>query len=120
MPCGLLRLASFTQHHVFRVHPFVACMNFISFHHLVLINSSVNGERGDWWMLRAKCGLPTWFSGEEFTCQHRRCKFDPWIGKTPWKRKWQPTSIFLPGKSLEQRRPVGYNSWGCRESDVTE
>ena len=36
------------------------------------------------------------------TCQCRRCKrwgFDPWVGKIPWRRRWQPTTVFLPGKS---------------------
>ena len=39
-----------------------------------------------------------WLSGKEFTCQCRRCGFNPWIGKIPWSRKWQPTSVFLLGK----------------------
>ena len=51
-------------------------------------------------------GLPRWHSGKESACQCRRCKrceFNPWIGKIPWRRKWQPTSVFLPGES--QGRP---------------
>ena len=46
-------------------------------------------------------GLTRWHSGKESTCQCRRCKrrgFNPWVGKIPWSRKWQPTSVFLPGK----------------------
>ena len=39
----------------------------------------------------------------------RRCEFNPWAGKIPWRRKWQPTSVFLPGKSHGQRRLVGYS-----------
>ena len=42
-----------------------------------------------------------WLSGKEFTCQfwrHRRRVFDPWVGKIPWRRKWQTNAIFLPGK----------------------
>ena len=38
----------------------------------------------------------------------------------PWRRKWQPTPVFLPGKSHGQRNLVGYNTWGCKESDTTE
>ena len=38
--------------------------------------------------------------------------FDPWIRKIPWRRKWQPTPIFLPGKSHGQRSLVGYSPWG--------
>ena len=41
-------------------------------------------------------------------------------GKTPWRRKWQPTSVFLPGKSHGQRSLAGYNPWGLKESDRTE
>ena len=37
--------------------------------------------------------------GKESTCQCRRPEFDPWVGKIPWRRAWQPTSIFLPGES---------------------
>ena len=46
--------------------------------------------------------------------------FDPWVGKIPWKREWQPTSVFLPGKSLGQRSLVGYSPWGPKESDTTD
>ena len=38
----------------------------------------------------------------------------------PWRRKWQPAPIFLPGKSHFQRSLVGYSSWGCKELDMTE
>ena len=51
-------------------------------------------------------------SGKEPTCQcrrQRRCGFNPWVGKIPWRRKWQPTPLFLPGKSHGQRSLVGYN-----------
>ena len=46
--------------------------------------------------------------------------FDPWVGKIHWGRAWQPTPVFLPGESHEQRGPVGYSPWGCKESDLTE
>ena len=52
--------------------------------------------------------------------QCRRLGFDPWVGKIPWRRKWQPTPGFLPGKSLGQRSLVGYSPWGRKESDTTE
>ena len=42
----------------------------------------------------------------------RRCGFDPWIGKIPWKKKWQPTPVFLPGKCHGQRSLVGCSPWG--------
>ena len=45
------------------------------------------------------CGLPWWLSGKESTCQCRRCRFTPWVWKIPWRRKWQPTPVYLPGES---------------------
>ena len=39
----------------------------------------------------------------------KRCGFDPWLGKIPWRRAWQPTEIFLPGESHGQRRLEGYS-----------
>ena len=38
----------------------------------------------------------------------------------PWRRKWQPTPVFLPGESHGGRSLVGYSPWGCKESDTTE
>ena len=54
-------------------------------------------------------GLPRWLRGKESTCQWGRCGFDPWVGKIPWKRKWQPTLVFLLGKSHGERNLVGYS-----------
>ena len=55
--------------------------------------------------------------------EYRRCKshgFDPWVGKIPWRRKWQPTPVFLPGKSHGQRRLADYIVHGvAKELDTT-
>ena len=62
-------------------------------------------------------------SDKELTCQCRRYKrrrFNPWIGKIPWRRAWQPTSVFLPGDSHGQRSLVGYSPEGQKELDTTE
>ena len=40
--------------------------------------------------------------------------------KIPWRTKWQPTPVFLPGESCGQRTLVGYSPWGCKESDTTK
>ena len=59
-------------------------------------------------------GLPRWLGVKESTCQCRRCWFDPWVRKIPWRRKWKLTLVFLPGKSHGQRRlvPIGLQeSW---------
>ena len=54
-------------------------------------------------------------------CLHRgRPRFDPWVGKIPWRRNWQPTRVLLPGKSHGWRNLVGYNPWGHKELDTTE
>ena len=45
---------------------------------------------------------------------------DPWVGKIPWRRAWQPTLVFLPGDSHGQRSLAGYSPWGGKESDTTE
>ena len=69
-------------------------------------------------------GFPgRWLSGKEPTCQcgrRSRCRFDPWVGKTPWRRKWQSTPVFLPGESHGRRGLVGYSPRGRKESDTTE
>ena len=44
----------------------------------------------------------------------------PGSGRFPWRRKWQPTPVFLPGESHGRRNPVGYSPRGCKESDTTE
>ena len=46
--------------------------------------------------------------------------FDPWVGKNPWKRKWQPTPVSLLGKSHRQRSLAGCGTWDCKEPDTTE
>ena len=65
-------------------------------------------------------GLLWQFSSKESACQCRRQGFDPWIGKIPWKKKWQPTPVFLLGESYGQRSLVGYSPWGRKESDTTD
>ena len=52
--------------------------------------------------------------------QCRKPRFDPLVRKIPWRRKWQPTPVFLPGESHGQRSLVGYSPWGRKESDTTE
>ena len=46
--------------------------------------------------------------------------FNPCIGNIPWRRKWQPTAVFLPGELHGQKSLGGYSTWGCKESDMTE
>ena len=46
--------------------------------------------------------------------------FDPWFGEIPWRRKWQPMPVLLPGKFHGWRNLVGYSPWGCKESGMTD
>ena len=46
--------------------------------------------------------------------------FNPWVGKIPWRKKWQPTPVFLPGKFHWQRNLAGYSPGGLKEWDMTE
>ena len=53
--------------------------------------------------------------GKESTCQYRRRRklwFNPWVRKISWRRKWELTSVFLPGKPYGQRSLEGYSPWG--------
>ena len=70
--------------------------------------------------MRASRAFPGGTSGKEPACQYRRCKtcrFDIWVGKTLWRRKWQATPVFLTGDSCGQRNLAGQD---CKESDMTE
>ena len=58
--------------------------------------------------------LLRWHSGKESTCQSRGCRFAPWVRKIPWRRKWQPTPVLLPGESHGGRSLVGYYSIGLQ------
>ena len=65
-------------------------------------------------------GFPDSSVGKESTPQCRRTGFDSWVGKIPWRRKWQPTPVFWPGEFHGQRSLVSYSPWGHKELDTTE
>ena len=82
-------------------------------------NKNINLRRH----MNSYAGLPRWLSGKETACRYKRYKrhgFDPWAGEIFWRREWQPTPVFLPGEFHGQRSLVGYNPWGCKESDIFE
>jgi len=63
------------------------------------------------WNTHLCYGLPRWLNGKESTCQCRRCKrcwFDLLVGKISWRRKWQPTPVFLPEEFHGQMNVAGY------------
>ena len=93
----------------------------------LLLRSVQNNAKRMWKQLIAasvvKNGLPRWCSIKDSACQCRRCKrtgFSPWVRKIPWRRKWQPTPVFLPEKFHGQRSLLGYSPWGHKQSDKTE
>ena len=47
-------------------------------------------------------------------------EFNPWVGKILWRKKWQPTQVFLPEEFHGQRSLAGYSPWGPKELDMTE
>ena len=112
----------------------------ISFSHSDFQHVEIASEllRGLFWEWPDQCSLsfplnitcprswscfPGGTSGKEPTCQCRRqkrCEFDPWVRKIPWRREWQPTPVLLPGESRRQRDLAGFSPQGHKESDTTE
>ena len=81
---------------------------------LLLCATSFQSPRDHCTCVLKECGLlllPYWsfqvaLVVKEPACQcgiRKRCGFDPWVGKIPWRREWQPTPVFLPGESHGQR-----------------
>ena len=65
-------------------------------------------------------GLPWWLSGKESTCQCRRHRFDSWVRKVPWRKKWQPLQYYCLGNPTD-RGTRGTTVHGvAKESDTTE
>ena len=92
-------------------------------------HATVHGFRKSWTglsnstELTIRKGFPGGASGKEPACQcrrHKRCWFDPWVRKTPWRRAWRPTPVFMPGECYGQKSLAGYSPRGFKESDMTE
>ena len=64
--------------------------------------------------------FPLWHRWWRICLQCRRPGFGPCVRKIPWRKKQQPNSVFLPGKSHGQGSLAGYSPWGCKELDMTE
>ena len=66
--------------------------------------------------------LSSWLVAQRWRMclQFGRPEFNPWVGKIPWRRKWQSTQVFLPGKFHGPRNLAGYSPWGRKELDITE
>ena len=63
--------------------------------------------------------LPWWLSGKASTCQCKEMQVQSLGWKAPWRRKWQPTPVFLPGESHGQRSLAGNSPWIRKELDTT-
>ena len=64
--------------------------------------------------------LALWLTSAFLIVLFNRPGFDPWVGKIPWRRKWQPTPVSLPGKSHGHRSLAGCSPWGRKELGTTE
>ena len=74
-------------------------------------------------LIYLQSGFPGGASRKEpaYQCRkHKRHGFDPWVGKIPWRRTWQPTPIFLPREFHGQRSLAGYCPQGCKMSDMAK
>ena len=60
-------------------------------------------------------GLSWWLRQSKICLLCRRPRFNPWVRKIPWRRKWLPTEVFLPGESHGQRSLAGYSPWGHKK-----
>ena len=65
-------------------------------------------------------GIPRWQRMHLPGQETQEMQVDPSVGKIPWRRKWQPTPVFLPGESHGWRSLLGFSPWYCKKSDPTE
>ena len=79
-------------------------------------SSSLRG----WMAICVAGGFPGGSDGKSVCLQCGRPGFNLWVRKIPWRRKWQPTPVLLPGKFHGWRNLVDYSPWGRKESDTTE
>ena len=65
-------------------------------------------------------GFPAGSDSKEFACIAKDLGSISGSGRFPWRKKWQPTPVFLPGEFHGQRSLVGYSPWVRKELDMTE
>ena len=63
------------------------------------------------WIYKLILGASWCSDGKESACQCKRHGFDSWIERIPWRRKWQSTPVFLPGKFHRQRSLASCSPW---------
>ena len=72
------------------------------------------------WTYVGQLGFSGGSDGKESSPNVEKPGFNPWVGKIPWRWKWQPNPVFLPGESQGQKSLVGPSPWGCKELVTTE
>ena len=70
--------------------------------------------------LLSDLGFPGGSDNKESVCNAGDSGFDLWVGKIPWRRKWQSTPVFLPGEFHGQSSLAGYSPWDRKQADMTE
>ena len=96
----------------------IATTEELNTHHIAVILCSGWGCRNLCLWVTILLGFPGGSVVKNLTC--RRPRFNPWVEKIPWRKKWQPTPVLLPGKFHGQRSLVGYSPWDHKELDMTE
>ena len=86
----------------------------------VLIRNKLHQPKNFCYSLHLLLGFPGGAEVKSVCLQCGRSGFDPWVRRIPWRRKWQPTPVFLLGESHGWRSLVGYSPTGRKESDTTE
>ena len=81
---------------------------------------NLSNDQIEFYMIQIGCPCGASDKESAYKCKRgKRCEFDPWVGKIPWRRKLQPIPVFLPGVFRRQSL-AGYSPWGHNESDTTE
>ena len=81
---------------------------------------NLSNDQIEFYMIQIGCPCGASDKESAYKCKRgKRCEFDPWVGKIPWRRKLQPIPVYLPGKSHGQRSLLSYILWGWKKSDMT-
>ena len=79
----------------------------------------VSWGQGAFLYMPSNLGLPWWLRWWRICLHCRRPRFDPWVRKTPWRREWLTSPVFLPGESHGHRNLAGYSPWGRNKPRVS-
>ena len=90
-------------------HSFPQDLGKINLNHQIMISKKIHFLPSNFTEVTEE--LPWWLSSKESAYQCRRCGLHPQVGKSPWRKKWQTTPVFLPVKSHGQRSLAGYSPW---------